>query len=143
MSCEWILCVNVFVYCARQIPAHLRCTQCFILLHLIDICFLSCICLWQISQIQTCLCVVVGPGFVPTSPAFMRSRASHPVGRFGQNGKSGPHCWGREVSTQFAQQFVTAMTLTASPLVGCVIWSRNILGNSSQNKLCLCLGEPC
>ena len=45
---------------------------CAILLHLIDICFLSCICLWQISQIQTCLCVVVGPGFVSTSPAIKR-----------------------------------------------------------------------
>ena len=28
--------------------AHLRCTQCSILVHLIDICFLTCICLWQI-----------------------------------------------------------------------------------------------
>ena len=32
-----------------------------------DICFLPCICLWLISPIQTCLCVVVGPGFVCTS----------------------------------------------------------------------------
>ena len=35
--------------------------------------------------------------------------------------KSGPHCWGWEGSTQFAQQFVTAVT--APPLVGCVVWS--------------------
>ena len=49
---------------------HLRYTQCSILLHLIDICFLTCICLWQISQIQTCFRVVVGPGLVSTSPAF-------------------------------------------------------------------------
>ena len=48
-------------------------------LHLIDICFLWCICLWQISLIQTCLGVFVRPGFVSTSPAFMRSRASHPT----------------------------------------------------------------
>ena len=34
----------------------IRFTQCSILLHLIDICFLPCICLWQISKIQTCLC---------------------------------------------------------------------------------------
>ena len=61
------------VYCAWRIPAHLRCTKCSILLHLMDICFLTCICLWQISQIHTCLCVFVGPGFVSTSPAFMRS----------------------------------------------------------------------
>ena len=47
-------------------------------LHLIDICFIPCICSWQISQIQTCLCVVVGPGFVSKSPAFMRS--SHSTG---------------------------------------------------------------
>ena len=32
---------------------------------------------WQISQIQTCLHMVVGPGLVLTSPAFTRSIASH------------------------------------------------------------------
>ena len=36
-----ILQVQVSVYCARRTPAHLRCIQCSILLHLIDICFLS------------------------------------------------------------------------------------------------------
>ena len=66
--CRWQ--VHVFVYCARRTPAHLRCTQCSILLHLIDIGSLPCVCLWQISQIQTCLRVVVGPGFVSTSPAI-------------------------------------------------------------------------
>ena len=35
----------VSVYCAWRIPAHRRCTQCSILLHLMDICFLTCICL--------------------------------------------------------------------------------------------------
>ena len=45
--CLWQ--VQVSVYCARRIPVHLRCTQCSMLLHLIDICFLTCICLWQIS----------------------------------------------------------------------------------------------
>ena len=62
---------------------------------------LTCICLWQISQIQTCLRVVVGPGLVSTSPAFMRSIASHPVcphGRFSKKKR-----WGREGSTQYAQ----------------------------------------
>ena len=39
-------------------------------LHLIDICYLPCICLWQVSQIQTCLCVVVEPGFVTTLPVY-------------------------------------------------------------------------
>ena len=38
--------------------------------------------LWQILQIQTCLRVVVGPGLVSTSPAFMRSITSHPVGLY-------------------------------------------------------------
>ena len=32
------------------------------------------------KSIQTRLCDVVGPGFVSTSPAFMRSSASHPAG---------------------------------------------------------------
>ena len=41
--CGWQ--VQVSVYCARRIPAHLWCTQCSIMLHLIDICFLPCICL--------------------------------------------------------------------------------------------------
>ena len=79
--CRWQ--VQVSVYCAWRIPAHLRCTQCSILLHLMDICFLTCICLWQISQIQTFLFKVVGPGLVSTSPAFVSSSASHPAGPHG------------------------------------------------------------
>ena len=59
--------VQVSVYCAKMIPAHLRCIQCSFLLHLIDICFPPYICLWQTSQIQT-------------SPDFMRSSACHPAG---------------------------------------------------------------
>ena len=76
--------VQVSVYCARRIPVYLWCTQCSILLHHIDICFLTCICMWQISQIHACLRVVVGPGLVLTSPAFMRSIASHPAGPHGR-----------------------------------------------------------
>ena len=76
--CESGFFVEVSVYCARRIPAHL-CT----LLQLIDICFLTCVCLWQISQIKTFLGVVVRPGLVSTSPVFMRSRASHPAGPHG------------------------------------------------------------
>ena len=72
--CRWK--VQVSVYCARRIAAHLGCTQCSMLFHLIDSCFLPCICLLKISQIQNCLCVFVGPGFVSISPAFMRSKAS-------------------------------------------------------------------
>ena len=75
--CRWQ--VQVSVYCAWRIPAHLRCTQCSILLHLMDICFLTCICLWQISQIQTFLFGVVGPRLVSTSPSFVSNSASHPV----------------------------------------------------------------
>ena len=41
-SCRWQ--VQVSVYCARIIHTHPRYTQCRILLHLIDICFLPCIC---------------------------------------------------------------------------------------------------
>ena len=48
-------------------------------------CFLTCICLWQISQIQTRLFKVVGPGLVSTSPAFVSSSASHPVGPHGRH----------------------------------------------------------
>ena len=80
--CRWQ--VQVSVYCAWRIPAHLRCTQCSILLHLMDICFLTCICLWQISQIQTFLFKVVGPGLVSTSPAFVSSSASNPAGPHAQ-----------------------------------------------------------
>ena len=83
--CRWQ--VQVSVYCAWRIPAHLRCTQCSILLHLMDICFLTCICLWQISQIQTFLFKVVGPGLVSTSPAFVSSSTSHPAGPHGRHAK--------------------------------------------------------
>ena len=83
--CRWQ--VQVSVYCAWRIPAHMRCTQCLILLHLMDICFLTCICLWQISQIQTFLFRVVGPGLVSTSPAFVSNSASHPAGPHGRHAK--------------------------------------------------------
>ena len=59
-------------------------SQCSILLHLMDICFLTCICLWQISQIQTFLFKVVGPGLVSTSPAFVSNSASHAAGPHGR-----------------------------------------------------------
>ena len=51
--CRWQ--VQVSVYCAGQIPVHLRCTECSILVHLIDICFLLCICLWQKSRLVVVL----------------------------------------------------------------------------------------
>ena len=74
--------------------------------------------LWQILQIQTCLCVVVGPEFVSTSHTFMRSSASQPVGPHDRLAQKTVNCWKREVLTKFPQQFVT--TVTAPSLVGCV-----------------------
>ena len=66
------------MYCAWRIPAHLRCTQCSILLHLMDICFLTCICLWQISQIQTFLFKVLWSS-VSTNRLHMFLRCSFVV----------------------------------------------------------------
>ena len=124
------------MYCAWRIPAHLRCTQCSILLHLMDICFLTCICLWQISQIQTFLFKVIGPGLVSTSPAFVSSRYAWPA--CPKNGKSGPHCWGRGGSTQFALQLESAVT--APPLVGCVVCSApSSIPMSSSVLCCKCI----
>ena len=85
--CRWQ--VQVYMYCAWRIPAHLKCTQRSILLNLMDICFLT-ICLWQISQIQTWLFKVVGPGLVSTSPAFGSRSASHPAGQHAQKRYIGP-----------------------------------------------------
>ena len=85
-----------------------------------DICFLTCICLWQISQIQSFLFKVVGPGLVSTSPAFVSSSASHPAGPHGRHAQKTVNR-GRGGSTQFAQQLES--TVTAPPLVGCVVWS--------------------
>ena len=118
--CRWQ--VQVSVYCVWRIPAHLTCTQCSILLHFKDICFLTCICLWQISQIQTRLFKVVGPGLVLTSPAFVSSSASHPVGPHGRHAQKtvnrAPIAGSRKVRPV---QLVSAVT--APPLVCCVVWS--------------------
>ena len=101
--CRWQ--VQVYVYCACRIPAHLRYTQCSIPLHLMDICFLTCVCLWQISQIQTFLFKVVGLGLVSTSPAFVSSSASHPAGPHAQKTENrATIAVGRGGLTQFAQQ---------------------------------------
>ena len=121
--CRWQ--VQVSVYCAWRIPAHLRCTQCSILLHLMDICFLTCICLWQISQIQTFLFKVVGPGLVSTSPAFVSSSASHPAGPHGRHAQKtvnrAPIAGGGEVRHNLHSSL--SPTVTAPPIVGCVVWS--------------------
>ena len=117
--CRWQ--VQISVYCAWRIPAQLRCTQCSILLHLMDICFLTCICLWQISQIQTFLFRVVGPGLVSTSPAFVSNSASYPAGPHGRHAQKtvnqAPIAGGREVRHNLHS------SLTAPPHVGCIVWS--------------------
>ena len=51
------VCGSVMSVCV--VSLYSLCTEFSILLHFIDICFLPYICLWQISHIQTCLCVVV------------------------------------------------------------------------------------
>ena len=38
--------------------------------------------------------------------------------------KLGPHCWGLGGLTQFTQQH--EFTVTAPPLVGCVVWSQTL-----------------
>ena len=95
------------MYCAWRIPAHLRCTKCSILFHLMDICFLTCICSWQISHIQTFLVKVVGPGL------------------------------GRGGSTQFAQWLesaVTAPPLVGCVVWSPSLWSP-LASSTSINKL--------
>ena len=135
--CRWK--VQVSVYCAWRIPAHLRCTQCSILLHFMDICFLTCIYLWQISQIQTFLCVFVGPGFSRHHPLYEEQHQP-------SSGSAWQACQkmvNREGLTQFAQKFGTAVT--APPLVGCVVWSLFcdvvivivIIVEKCQNILCI------
>ena len=99
-----------------------------ILLHLMDICFLTYICLWQISQIQTRLFKVVGPRLVSTSPAFVSSSASHPVGPHGwhakKNGKSGPHCWEREISAQQLVYSTVCRLCRLEPLVMLLMFNK-------------------
>ena len=58
------------------------------------------------------------PGFVSTSPAFMRSSTRHPAG---PHGRLAQKTVNRKISTQFPQQFMTAVS--APPLVGSVVRS--------------------
>ena len=84
--------------------------------------------LYVISQIQTSLGVVVRPGLVSTSPAFMRSIASHPAGLHSwlvqRNGKR-PHFWGRlgAGGGQHNIRRVCQTAVTAPPRVDCVVWN--------------------
>ena len=74
------------------------------------------LCRWQVQVYVYCAWrIPAHPRCTPCSIQLVRM-AGMP-----ENGKSGPHCWGREGLTQFAQQLVSAVT--APPLVGCVVWS--------------------
>ena len=67
--------------------------------------------------------MVVGPGLVSTSPDFMRIIASHPAGPHGRLAKKtviGPPLLGAG-----AIDTICKAAVTASPRVGCVVWSRN------------------
>ena len=82
--------------------------------------FLPHISLWQISQIQACLRVVVGPGLVSTSSAFMRG--SHPAS-----------AWTGGVDTICTA--VCKTTVTALRRVCCVVWClNNIVYHNIYNK---------
>ena len=119
--CRWH--IHVSVYWSTRICAHLRCTQCSEWLHLSDVCFLV-ISLWQISQIQTCVRVCFGPGFVSTSPAFDSSCTSQPAGPLGRPAQkpveTGPHCGGQEEWVQFVLRWAA----TVQPCVGCTLLDR-------------------
>ena len=95
------------------------------MLHLIYICFLTGICLWQILQIQICLLVVVGPGLVSKSPAFTRSIASHPEGPHGRLAKNSNRApIGAGGKGRHNLHMVCQTALTAPARVGCVVWSQ-------------------
>ena len=78
--------IQLYVYCAGQIPAHFNCIQCAIMLYLMDIFFPLCICLWMISQIQTCLCVGCRTSICLKITHFYEDQCQPYIG---QNGKSG------------------------------------------------------
>ena len=119
------------VYCALRIPAHLRCTECSILLHLMDICFPTCSCLWQISQIQTRLFKVIGRGLVSTSPAFVSSSASHPAGPHAQNTVNrAPIAGGGKVRHNL-QFFISLFCRTATCTL--LLWSHHHLYHHKIN----------
>ena len=106
--CRWQVQV---IYRARRIPAHFRCTKCSILLYLIY------------AYGRYCISLLVGPGFVSTSPTLMRSGVGHP---------SSVTAWpGCQKAVNRAErfgdnlQFVTDMT--TPPLVCCVVWRQNIV----------------
>ena len=69
----------MLVYCLSVMPASLRFTQRSSELHVMDVCFLVCICSEHRSHIQT-VRVFVGPGFDSTSPAFVSNHARHSTG---------------------------------------------------------------
>ena len=129
--CRWQ--VQVSVYCAWRIPAHLRCTQCSNPVAPYG---------YLLSDMYLFMADITNPDFLVKS---CRTWIGLDITRFCEqqrqpssgsawpacpkNGKSGPHCWERGGLTQFAQQLETIVT--APPLVGCVVWSHLI--NVSSN----------
>ena len=94
------------------------------LLHLIDSCFLTCICLWQISQIQTCLCVCCRTWISLDIAAFMRSIASHAPcsqGRLSKKWYRAPIVEGGRGGHNLHRVCQTAVK--GPPRVCCVFWS--------------------
>ena len=97
--------------------------------------------------IQTCLRVFVGPGFVSTSPAFMRSSTSHTAGPhdwlFKKNGNRALIAGGGSGRHNF--NMVCHATVTDPSRVGSVFWIQinGLIPNihrcelSTQNLLCV------
>ena len=128
--CRWQ--GQVSVYCVRRMSGHLMCTHCSILLHPVFnhvapyryLLPTMCLFMADIANPDLFVCGCQTWIFVDITRFYEEQR--QPSSGFAwpacpKNGKFGPHCWGREVSTQFAQQFRT--TVTAHPFVGCVVWS--------------------
>ena len=91
-------------------------------------------CMWQISQIHTCLRVVVGPGLVLTAPDFMCSITSHPAGPHGRLAQKtvigSPLLGGGRCRHNLHRVCQTAVT--APPRVGGVVWSHTVCSCSTS-----------
>ena len=79
VNCESGFCiwqVQVSVYCACRIPAHLRYTQCSTMLYIMDICFLTCICFIADIANPDSFFEVVGLGLVVVCHGQVRRQVS-------------------------------------------------------------------
>ena len=128
LQCVVILCVDdMSRYLYIVLSGYLRilgAPSVSIMMHLVDICFLPCICLWQISKIQICLRVVIGPGLFSTSLAFMRRCTNHPAGphcRLFQNTVSRDPIAGGGRGQHNLHNGLARWLVTAPPRVDCVV----------------------